>query len=108
MLVRPILVTFIGLNDTGLAGGEPRSAGGGLERPQPGSAGSLGHTRAVEPHVSPPPKAVSTTRSPGATAADRARSASASGIDAADVLPTRSRCTATRSRDTPSSAATVC
>jgi len=56
----------------------------------------------VAPQVVPPPNAVNTMRCPGWNLSAAAASASARGIDAADVLPTRSRLMTARSALNPS------
>src|SRR6185503_1803422 len=70
----------------------PCHASGGSVR----ATSSSGQISAVDPQVKPPPNAVRTTRSPALMMP--AESVSASGIDAAQVLPTRSRLMTTLSR----------
>src|SRR5262249_33147624 len=61
-----------------------------------------GQVSAAAPQVSPPPNAVSSTRDPVVRVPAAAASDSASGTDAAEVFPTRSRLTTARSSGRPS------
>ena len=68
---------------------------GGRIHPGDGAAGPFstgqsirGQVRVAAPHVAPPPNAESTTRSPARSRPAEAASDSASGIEAAAVLPT--------------------
>src|SRR5207302_1909840 len=64
--------------------------------------GSSDHSRATPPQVAPEPKATETMRSPRRSRPVRSASASASGIEALEVLPKRSPLKNTRSMPTPS------
>ena len=51
------------------------------------------HSRTVAPHVNPPPNTTKSTMSPFFTRPHRTASSRATGTDAAEMLPTRSRFT---------------